>query len=168
MNESTSDIFGSMVEFYTENNHDVADYVIGEEIFTQYDPANNYIRRMDQPSLDGASKDCWYAGVGNINVHYSSGIGNHFFYLLSEGSGQKTINGIDYDSPTCDGSTINGIGRDKAEQIWYKALTEEWVPSSDYHDARDGTLNAAKALYGAGSPEYDAVDAAWAAVAVTP
>lgn len=168
LNESTSDVLGSMVEFYTKNKHDVPDYVIGEEIFTDYDPASNYIRRMDHPSLDGASKDCWYAGIGNINVHYSSGVGNHFYYLLAEGSGAKTIKGIDYDSPTCDGSTLEGIGRAKAQQIWYKALTEEWTSRTDYHDARVGTLNAAKALFGADSPEYAAVDAAWAAVAVTP
>jgi Zn-dependent metalloprotease len=168
LNESTSDVLGSMVEFYTNNKHDVADYVIGEEIFVDYDPATNYIRRMDHPSVDGASKDCWYAGIGNINVHYSSGVGNHFFYLLAEGSGAKTINGIDYDSPTCNGSTLEGIGRDKAQQIWYQALTHEWTSRTDYHDARVGTLNAAADLFGEGSAEYEAVDAAWAAVAVTP
>ena len=79
-------------------------------------------------------------------MHYSSGVGNHFFYLLSEGSGKKTINGIEYDSPTCNDKTIDGIGHEKAQQIWYKALTEEWVSKSNYHDARTGTLHAAKAL----------------------
>jgi Zn-dependent metalloprotease len=98
-----------MVEWYANNTHDVPDYVIGEEIFRAYDPAVNYIRRMDQPSDDGHSADCWFNGVGNLNVHYSSGVGNHFFYLLSEGSGAKTINGIAYDSTTCNGSTIHGI-----------------------------------------------------------
>ena len=29
-------------------------------------------------------------------MHYSSGIGNHFFYLLAEGSGAKTLNGVSY------------------------------------------------------------------------
>jgi hypothetical protein len=37
-------------------------------------------------------------------VHYSSGVGNHFFYLLSEGSGAKTLNGVSYSSPTCNGA----------------------------------------------------------------
>jgi Zn-dependent metalloprotease len=106
LNESTSDVFGTMVEWYANNTHDVPDYVIGEEIFRAYDPAVNYIRRMDQPSDDGNSADCWFNGVGNLNVHYSSGVGNHFFYLLSEGSGAKTINGIAYDSTTCNGRTI--------------------------------------------------------------
>jgi hypothetical protein len=40
--------------------------------------------------------------------------GNHAFYRLSEGSGAKTINGIAYNSPTCNGSTIKAIGHDEA------------------------------------------------------
>jgi Zn-dependent metalloprotease len=166
LNESTSDVMGSMVEFYSNNDHDVADYVIGEEIFVNYDPATNYIRRMDKPSADGISKDCWYSGIGGLNPHYSSGVGNHFFYLLSEGSGKKTINGIDYDSPTCNGKTIKGIGNDKAAAIWYKALTEQWTSNETYPMAREGTLKAAKELYGGSSKEYKAVDQAWAAVDV--
>ncbi len=167
LNESTSDVMGTMVEWYANNSKDVPDYVIGEEIFRSYNPATNYIRRMDKPSMDGLSKDCWYNGVGNVNVHYSSGVGNHVFYLLSEGSGAKTINGIKYNSPTCDGSTIKGIGHDKAAAIWYKALSEQWVSTTDYHNARVGMLNAAKVLYGANSVEYKTTNKAWAAVDVT-
>jgi Zn-dependent metalloprotease len=168
LNESTSDVLGTMVEWYANNTHDVPDYVIGEEIFRDYDPATNFIRRMDKPSLDGNSKDCWYDGIGGLNVHYSSGVGNHAFYLLSEGSGPKTINGIDYDSPTCDGSIITGIGRDKAAAIWYKALTEQWTSNTNYHDARIGLLNAARDLYGKTSVERKTVNKVLAAVNVTP
>ena len=159
---------GTEVEWYANNKKDVPDYVIGEEIFRRYNPATNYIRRMDKPSMDGASKDCWYNGVGDVDVHYSSGVGNHLFYLLSEGSGAKTINGIKYDSPTCNGKTIKGIGHEKAAAIWYKALTEQWVSTTNYHQARDGILKAAKDLYGKNSTEYKTADAAWAAVSVTP
>jgi Zn-dependent metalloprotease len=95
-------------------------------------------------------------------------VGNHFFYLLSEGSGKKTINGIEYNSPTCNKSTITPIGRDKAAAIWYKALTEQWVPSTNYHQARVGMLHAAKELYGKASVEYKTVNKTWAAVDVTP
>jgi Zn-dependent metalloprotease len=168
LNESTSDVFGTMVEWYANNTHDVPDYVLGEEIFRDYDPAVNYIRRMDQPSLDGNSKDCWYLGIGGLNVHYSSGVGNHAFYLLSEGSGPKTINGIDYDSPTCNGSTITGIGHDEAAAIWYRALTQEWTSTTTYHDARMGMLHAARDLFGKTSVEYKTVNKVWAAVSVTP
>lgn len=167
LNESTSDVMGTSVEWYANNSHDVPDYVIGEQIFRDYNPATNYIRRMDKPSMDGLSKDCWYAGVGNVDVHYSSGVGNHLFYLLSEGSGAKKINGIDYNSPTCDGSTIRGIGHEKAAAIWYKALTENWVSTTDYHEARTGMLQAAKDLYGQDSTEYKTLDKAWAAVNVS-
>lgn len=167
LNESTSDVLGSMVEWYANNKHDVPDYVIGEEIFRTYNPAVNYIRRMDQPSMDGLSADCWYSGVGNLNVHYSSGVGNHLFYLLSEGSGSKTINGIAYKSTTCNGKTVKGIGHDKASAIWYKALTENWTSSTNYHDARVGMLQAAADLYGKAGKEYRAVNKAWAAVSVT-
>jgi len=168
LNESTSDVMGTAIEFYADNKEDVPDYVIGEEIFRQYDPASNYIRRMDDPHADGASANCWYAGVGNLNVHYSSGVGNHLFYLLSEGSGSKTINGIKYNSTTCDGSKITGIGHEKAAAIWYKALTENWVSTTDYHQARAGMLQAAKDLFGKKSNEYKTTDKAWAAVSVTP
>ncbi len=163
LNESTSDIFGTMVEFYAANANDPGDYLIGEE----FDLANHAgFRRMDKPSSDGASYDCWSALVGQDDVHYSSGVGNHFFYLLSEGSGAKTLNGVSYNSPTCNGSTVTGIGRDAASNIWYRALTVYMTSGTDYKGARTATLNAAKDLYGAGSAQYNAVAAAWSAVSV--
>ncbi|GLX48588.1 hypothetical protein Shyhy01_15380 [Streptomyces hygroscopicus subsp. hygroscopicus] len=70
------------------------------------------------------------------------------------------------DSPTCDGSTVTGIGRDKVGRIWYRALTVLTTSSTDYAGARTATLDAAKDLYGAGGTEYDAVAAAWSAVNV--
>ncbi len=140
------------------------DYLIGEKIniFGNGQP----LRYMDKPSKDGSSKDSWYSGIGSIDVHYSSGVANHFFYLLSEGSGAKVINGVSYNSPTSNGSTITGIGRDKAAAIWYRALTTYFTSSTNYKAARTGTLNAAKDLYGAGSVEYNTVAAAWSAVNV--
>ncbi|MFK4085134.1 M4 family metallopeptidase [Kribbella sp. NPDC020789] len=167
LNESTSDIFGTAVEWYAANGSDTPDYVLGEEIFTDYNPATNYIRRLDKPSMDGASADSWSKSVGRLNVHYSSGVGNHFFYLLSEGSGAKTINGVAYNSPTVNGITVTGIGISKAEKIWYRALTTYMTSRTDYHGARTATLSAATDLYGAGSAERAAVDKAWAAVNVT-
>jgi Zn-dependent metalloprotease len=166
LNEATSDIFGTNVEFFANNANDVGDYVIGEEIYRSYNPASNYIRRMDKPSMDGGSQDCWTTRTRSVDVHYSSGPANHFFYLLSEGSGAKTINGIAYNSPTCNGSTITGIGRAQAAAIWYRALTVYMTSSTTYSGARVATTNAATDLYGATSTQVAAVKAAWAAVAV--
>ncbi len=164
LNEATSDIFGTGVEFYANNSTDVGDYLIGEKIDINGD--GTPLRYMDKPSKDGGSADSWYSGVGNLDVHYSSGVANHFFYLLSEGSGAKVINGVSYNSPTSDGLPVTGIGRDKALQIWYRALTTKFTSTTNYAAARTGTLAAAGELYGTTGAEYKAVQDAWAAVAV--
>jgi Zn-dependent metalloprotease len=163
LNESTSDIFGTMVEFYANNANDPGDYLIGEE----FDLKKHLgFRRMDNPASDGSSLNCWSSTAGNSDVHYSSGIGNHFFYLASEGSGAKTLNGVSYNSPTCNGSTVTGIGRDVAAKIWYRALTVYFTSGTTYAQARTATLKAATDLYGAGSTQYNGVAAAWSAVNV--
>ncbi|MER6109988.1 M4 family metallopeptidase [Streptomyces hirsutus] len=164
LNEATSDIFGSTVEFYAANSSDVGDYLIGEEI--NINGNGTPLRYMDKPSKDGASKDAWYSGIGSIDVHYSSGPANHFFYLLSEGSGTKTINGVSYDSPTSDGLPVTGIGRAKAEKIWFRALTTKFTSTTNYAGARTGTLAATGELYGTDSAEYKAVQDAWAGINV--
>jgi Zn-dependent metalloprotease len=164
LNEATSDIFGTGVEFYAGNSSDVGDYLIGEKIDINGD--GTPLRYMDKPSKDGGSADSWYSGVGNLDVHYSSGPANHMFYLLSEGSGTKTINGVTYDSPTSDGVAVAGIGRAAALQIWYKALTTYMTSSTDYAGARTAALNAAAALYGTSSTQYAGVGNAFAGINV--
>ncbi|GAB3821394.1 M4 family metallopeptidase [Kribbella italica] len=162
LNEATSDIFGTLVEFSANNTADPGDYYIGEEILKDR-PA---LRYMDKPSKDGQSKDCWYSGIGNIDVHYSSGVANHFAYLLAEGTGPKTFGGLPHDSTTCNGTTLQGIGKDKVGKIWYRALTTYMTTGTTYAQARTATLNAATDLYGASSPERTAVAAAWSGVSV--
>lgn len=163
LNESTSDVMGTMVEFTAATTGDPGDYLIGERFAIG---AGKPLRYMDQPSKDGASANCWTKSVGTLDVHYSSGVGNHLFYLLSEGSGAKTLNGVSYNSPTCNGSSVTGIGRAAAAAIWYRALTTYWTSSTNYAGARAGMLSAAKDLYGAGSTQYDATATAWSAVGV--
>ncbi|MER5516979.1 M4 family metallopeptidase [Streptomyces sp. NPDC002763] len=164
LNEATSDIFGTGVEFYANNSSDVGDYLIGEKIDINGD--GTPLRYMDEPDKDGGSADSWYSGVGNLDVHYSSGPANHMFYLLSEGSGTKTINGVTYNSPTSDGVAVAGIGRAAALQIWYKALTTYMTSSTNYAAARTAALNAATALYGASSTQYAGVANAFAGINV--
>ncbi|MGY4929432.1 M4 family metallopeptidase, partial [Streptomyces sp. 900105755] len=164
LNEATSDIFGTGVEFYANNSSDVGDYLIGEKIDINGD--GTPLRYMDKPSKDGSSADSWYSGVGNLDVHYSSGPANHMFYLLSEGSGSKTINGVTYNSPTSDGVAVAGIGRAAALQIWYKALTTYMTSSTNYSAARTAALNAAAALYGTSSTQYAGVGNAFAGINV--
>jgi Zn-dependent metalloprotease len=162
LNEATSDIFGTMVEFYANNASDPGDYYIGEEIMKDR-PA---LRYMDKPSKDGNSVDCYYSGVGNLDVHYSSGVANHFAYLASEGTGAKEFGGLPHNSTSCNGSTVTGIGRDKVGKIWYRALTTYMTTGTTYAQARTATLNAATDLYGAASNERAVIAAAWSAVSV--
>ncbi|MFE2180146.1 M4 family metallopeptidase [Streptomyces sp. NPDC059455] len=164
LNEGTSDIFAAAVEFYANNADDPGDYLVGEKIDINGD--GTPLRYMDKPSKDGTSKDSWYSGVGNVDVHYSSGIANHFFYLLSEGSGAKVINGVSYNSPTYDNLPVTGVGRDNAEKIWFKALSQRMTSNTNYAGARDATLWAAGELFGQGSAQYNAVANAWAGVNV--
>ncbi|MFC9058178.1 M4 family metallopeptidase [Streptomyces sp. NPDC057074] len=165
LNEATSDIFGTGVEYFAKNSTDKGDYLIGEKIDINGD--GTPLRYMDKPSKDGASKDYWSSGLGGVDVHYSSGPANHFFFLLAEGSGARTVDGVAYDSPTSDGSTVTGIGREKALQIWYKALTTYMTSTTNYKAARTATLSAASDLYGADSTEYKTVGAAWTAINVS-
>jgi zinc metalloprotease ZmpA len=164
LNEGTSDIFGTAVEFYANNPNDPGDYLIGEEL---YKSGTSALRTMINPSQDGRSADCWYSSVGNLDVHYSSGVANHFFYLLAQGttSGSPSKTCVAGNTRVASGNgTVVGIGRAKAEKIWYRALTVYMTSSTNYAGARTATLNAARDLYGAGSAEQNAVAAAWTAV----
>ncbi|WP_441248644.1 M4 family metallopeptidase [Kitasatospora sp. McL0602] len=161
LNESTSDIFGTMVEWYANNSVDTPDYLFSDQ------STPPWLRRFDKPSLDGSSADCWSKTVGRLDVHNSSGVGNHWFYLASEGSGTKTINGVTYNSPTCNGSTVTGIGNQKVAKIWYRALTVYMTSTTTYKGARAAALSATADLYGATSAEYKAIAAAWSAVSVS-
>jgi Zn-dependent metalloprotease len=163
INEATSDIFGTMVEFYaneisTPTLEDPADYLHGEEVF-----APNALRYQQQPSLDGVSPDCYSPGIANLaDPHLVAGPANHFFYLLAEGTGAGQFG----TSPTCNGSDVLGIGRDKAAEIWYHALDAYFVGNESYAQARTHTLLAAKDLYGACSTEWFAVAKAWGGAGV--
>ncbi|MFF2810895.1 M4 family metallopeptidase [Streptomyces sp. NPDC058000] len=165
LNESLADIFGSAVEFAANNPKNPPNYLMGEKLGL----AQKFLRRLDKPSLDKleGTVDYWSKDTYDTEVHAGSGVSSHAFYLLAEGSGKKTIGGVAYDSPTYDGAKVTGIGRDKATAIFYRALTRYMVSTTDFHDARTATLQAAKDLYGAGSTAYRTVDRAWAAVNVT-
>ncbi|MCA6094203.1 M4 family metallopeptidase [Streptomyces sp. SCA3-4] len=164
LNEATSDIFAAAVEFWANNPSDPGDYLVGEKI--DINGNGSPLRYMDKPSKDGRSKDSWYSGLGGIDVHYSSGPANHWFYLASEGSGAKEINGVKYDSPTSDGQPVTAIGRDNAAKIWFKALTQRMQSNTNYAGARDATLWAAGELFGVGSETYNNTANAWAAINV--
>lgn len=169
LNEATSDIFGTMVEFYANNSREIPNYMIGESIVIGNVPGNANqvaLRFMFNPNADGRSPNCYSSSIGQLDVHYSSGVANLFFYLLAEGTGAKTYSGVNHTPARCNGANFAGIGRDKAGAIWYRALTRYFTSDTGYAAARVATLQAAKDLYGSGSNEANTVAAAWSAVAV--
>jgi hypothetical protein len=164
LNEATSDIFGTMVEFSANNASDPGDYLIGEKI--NINGNGTPLRYMDQPSKDGASKDCWTTSTGGLDPHYSSGPLNHWFYLASEGTGSKVIGGVTHSSTACNGATLTGVGRDVAAKVWYRTLTTKLSSGSTYKDAREGAINSAIELYGAGSAQCKGIEAAFTGISV--
>ncbi|GIE79879.1 hypothetical protein Aph02nite_58290 [Actinoplanes philippinensis] len=159
LNESTSDIFGTLVEFSVDNPVDAPDYTISEKTRLDGTPS----RWMDEPNRDGKSVSCWTPAAKDLDEHYSSGIGNKFFYNLAVGSAASRWG----ESTPCGGAApVTGIGNEKAAQIWYRALTVYMVSNTNFAGAREATLRAAVDLYGADSTERGTVDAAWRAVGV--
>ena len=171
LNEANSDIFGTMVEFYANNAKNPPNYLIGERIYK----ANNGVatpttalRFMFKPSLDGASPDCYSSSLGSLDVHYSSGVANHFYYLLAQGAVVPAgFGNLTPASLVCNGNTsVAGVGRDAAAKIWYRALTVYMTSNTNYAGARVATLQAAADLFGTGSAQYATVASAWTAVLV--
>ncbi len=167
LNESMSDIFGTMAEFYrgTTGNTIPAtggNWTIGEQLATP--SFNRPLRYMYKPSLDGSSPNAWSSSLKRLDVHYSSGPMNRCFYFLSQGASNSSTSNF-YSSYLPAGMT--GIGNDKAAKIVYKALSAYMTSSTTYAGAKTACLNAAVSLgYASGSAEYQAVVNAFKAINV--
>ncbi len=178
LNESNSDILGTLVEFSTNNPASPGNYVIGENIIANNPDKTKGFRLMFKQEVDGSSYSCYPAGGftssqtypgGPYDPHNTSGVGNRFFYLLAEGAVVPAgfQNKYSASDLVCNGNTnIVGIGREKAGKIWYRALTTGFTSTTTYPQAREATLQAAADLYGANSTEWKAVATAWSAANV--
>lgn len=174
LNEAMSDMMGTAIEYYANESGGTGtkpNYLIGERIYkasyTNPD-TTKALRYMFKPSLDGRSPDCYSSTIGSLDVHYSSGVANHFFYLLNEGAvAPANFSSLTLASLVCNGNgNLTAIGRDAGAQIVYRALSVYMTSNTNYQGARTATLNAAADLYGASSTQYNAVAAAWSAVGV--
>jgi Zn-dependent metalloprotease len=79
-------------------------------------------------------------------VHINSGIPNHAFYRIA--------------------SALGGRAWETAGRIWYRVLTRELGPRSQFQHCADATWRAAGALFGDGSAPQDAVLAGWKSVGI--
>ncbi|GIE87352.1 M4 family metallopeptidase [Actinoplanes regularis] len=156
--EFVGDVFGAATEAFANNPNDPPDYQVGEEVNLV---GSGPIRYMYNPSLAG-DDNCYSSSTPSQEVHAAAGPGNHWFYLLAEGTnptnGQPT-------STRCSGSgAITGIGIQTATKIFYNAMLMK-TSSSSYLKYRTWTLTSAKALDST-CALFNTTKAAWDAVSV--
>ena len=156
--EFVADTIGAATEFFINNPNDAPDYQVGEEVNLV---GSGPIRYMYDPSLAG-DDNCYSSSTPSDEVHAASGPGNHWFYLLAQGSGGG---GGQPASSTCNGSTITGLGIQTAMKIMYNAMLMK-TSSSSYLKYRTWTLTAAKNLFPGSCTQFATVKAAWDAVSV--
>jgi Zn-dependent metalloprotease len=159
LNESMSDVFGTLVKQYQANQTaSQADWLIGQGLFTS-NVNGVALRSMKAPGTayddpvigkdpqPAHMKDYVTTVEDNGGVHINSGIPNKAFYVTS--------------------IEIGGFAWEKSGRIWYKALTEKFSSKSNFQNAADLTYQAAGELYGSDSLEQKAVKTGWAEVGIT-
>ncbi len=159
LNESTGDIFGAITEHYANNAKDTPDYDVGEGVNLV---GQGPIRYMNQPSRVSGNPNCYSSSIPNTEVHAAAGPQNHWFYLLAEGTAPVGKPA----SPTCNNTSITGIGIQKAGKIFYNGLLKK-TSGWNHKAARKATLEAALALYPTSCTEFNTTKAAWDAISVT-
>lgn len=159
LNESISDVFGSIVKQYKSNQTaDMADWLIGAELFVA-GPGRTALRSMKAPGTayndavlgkdpqPARMKDYVHTVADNGGVHINSGIPNHAFYLAAV--------------------AIGGHSWDHAGKIWYESLLDARLkPNASFRSFAKLTKSNADKLYGPGSTESQAISSAWKQVGV--
>lgn len=157
LNEALSDIFGAFVEAYVDGGKTGTLAVSSDTWKVGEDMLPPFLRLMNDPAADGASRDYYDSSVGNLDVHYSSGIANLAFYLLSQGGthprNKSTVQ-------------VAAVGMDKAIRIFYKAQVDILTSNSNFLAAGNATVLAAQEL-GYSVDEQISVAHAWQAVGVS-
>ena len=158
LNESFSDVFGSLVKQHLRNQTAAeADWLIGQGLFTANVTAQG-VRSLkapgtayDDPLLGKDPQPAHMRDYNNTTednggVHINSGIPNHAFYVAA--------------------LEMGGYAWEKAGRIWYVALCDKLNPESNFAECADQTFTVAGKLFGEGSLEQQAVRKGWAEVGI--
>ena len=157
--EFVADTIGAATEWFANNPNDAPDYQVGEEVNLV---GSGPIRYMYNPSLAG-DDNCYSSSTPSDEVHAAAGPGNHWFYLLAEGTNPS--NGQPA-STRCSGTgAIAGVGIQTAMKVMYNAMLMK-TSSSSYLKYRTWTLTAAKNLYPGSCTVFNTVKTAWDSVNV--
>ncbi|PGM70932.1 bacillolysin [Bacillus cereus] len=150
LNESISDVFGTLIEFY---NGKTPNYTVGENLYFE---SGRAIRSMSDPTTLGDPDHYSKRYTGNhqsLLVHTNSSIVNKAAYLIAEG-------GTHY------GIKVKGIGKDKMGKIFYRANAYYLTESASFSQAKQSLIQAASDLYGAKSQAVLTVNDAFNAVGI--
>lgn len=148
LNESFADIFGILI--------DRDDWTVGEDVVNTSVFKTGAMRSFIDPHNGGSAvgqtgyqpkvySERYTGSADNGGVHINSGIVNHAFYLFASNA---------------------NVGLDKAEKVYYRALTNYLTASSKFIDARVALEKAATDLYGVGSTQLTALQNAFTAVGI--
>jgi bacillolysin len=150
LNESFADIFGTMI--------DRDDWTLGEDIVKASAFPSGALRSLSNPNQGGKNDPGYqpktmsqYVVLKNTEdednggVHVNSGIPNYAFYLFASNA---------------------NVTKDKAEQVYYRALTKYMTRTSKFVDARLAVVRASADLYGENSAVVIAAKAAFDAVGI--
>ncbi len=149
LNESFADVFGAMI--------DRDDWQIGEDVVKNRTTfVTGFLRDMANPNNGGTSLSSpgWqpkqvsekYNGTqDNGGVHINSGIPNRAFYLFANNA---------------------SVGKVKAEQVYYRTLTQYLVASSNFLDCRASVERACADLYAGDAALLAAAQTAFATVGI--
>ena len=159
LNESMSDVFGSLVkQYHLKQTADQADWLIGQGLLaagvngvalrSMKAPGTAYNDRvLGKDPQPAHMKDYVNTISDNGGVHINSGIPNHAFYLVA--------------------TYIGGNVWEKAGQVWYVTLRDKLKSTSNFQDCANLTHQTAGELYGVGGAEQKAVAQGWADVGLT-
>ncbi|MER5890551.1 M28 family peptidase [Streptomyces sp. NPDC001941] len=161
LGEATGDIFGALTEAYAAepSPYDTPDYTVGEMINLQ---GQGPIRNMYNPPLVNNDPACYSSSIPGTETHKAAGPLNHWFYLLAEGT---SPGGGKPNSPTCNSSTLTGVGVQNAGKIFYGGMLLK-TSSMSYKKYRTATLSSAKSLDPATCNLFNRTKAAWDAISV--
>jgi Zn-dependent metalloprotease len=158
LNESFSDVFGSLVkQRHLGHTAAAADWIIGQGLLTD-NVKGVGIRSMKAPGTayndpilgkdpqPAQMKDYVNTTDDSGGVHINSGIPNHAFYLAAV--------------------ELGGYAWEKAGRIWYVSL-QRLTPTAVFQDAANLTYTVAAELYGQNSLEQQVIAHAWGGVGIT-
>ena len=155
LSESFSNIMGTAIEFYA--NPDGANWMFNAT--KPYDMSNPNWGPFPKP--DTYLGNYWMeVNDPGYDVHINTGVQDYWYYLLSEGGSGTNDNGDAYN--------VVSIGIENATDIVYRNLTLYMTGTSNFVDARQGSIQAAIDLYGECSNEVAQVINAWYAVGLGP